>query len=261
MNKTMSVAILTGIVLVLAFALNLTQVDNQATAQQTTPFPSREKVISVTGIATTSVKPDLLIIQFGVETQEKTARAALESNSQGMTSVINSIKAVGIMEDELGTSRLNILPIYDYYNEPSGKRTQELVGYRVSNILMVETKSLDKAADIIDGAVEAGANRVDSVYFTLSPQKQLDVKDNLLEEAVLNAKSKAEKALTPLDHKIIGVKAVSLSEFGITPPQPLYPSMTFDMAEAVVMKTSTPVFSSGQDVTTTAYVIFLIGSN
>ena len=83
---------------------------------------------------------------------------------------------------------------------------------------MVETKSLDKAADIIDSAVEAGANRIDSVYFSLSPQKQIQFKDLLLEEAVKNAKSKAEKALAPLNHKIIGVKAVSLSEFGMPPP-------------------------------------------
>ena len=48
MNKTISLATLAGIVLILAFAINLTPIDNQATAQETTPFPSREKVISVT---------------------------------------------------------------------------------------------------------------------------------------------------------------------------------------------------------------------
>ena len=57
---------------------------------------------------------------------------------------------------------------------------------------MVETKNLDSAADIIDGGVSAGANRVDSVYFTLSPEKQLQVKDGLIADAVLNAKTKAE---------------------------------------------------------------------
>ena len=71
MNKTVSLAAATGIILVLAFAVNLTVADNQAIGQ-TTPFPSREKVISVTGTAVSSVEPDLLVITFGVETQEKT---------------------------------------------------------------------------------------------------------------------------------------------------------------------------------------------
>ena len=257
----MSLAAITSIVLVLGFAVSLMEIDNQATAQEITPFPSREKVISVTGTATTSVDPDLLVIQFGVETQEKTARQALESNSNLMNSVISAITSVGISEDDLSTSRLNIQPIYDsYQDKETGRYTQELIGYRVSNIVMVETKQLDSAADIIDGGVSAGANRVDSVYFTLSPQKQLDVKDNLISQAVKNAESKANKALGPLDHKIIGVKAVSLSEFGIPYPTPVYARAGFDMAEASVAA-QTPVFSSDQDVSTTANVIFLIGSN
>ncbi|MFB3113353.1 MAG: SIMPL domain-containing protein [Nitrosopumilaceae archaeon] len=258
MNKVVSLAAITGIVLVLAFAVNLTPADNQATAE-TTPFPSREKVISVTGTATASVEPDLLIITFGVETQEKTAKQALEKNSQLMNSVVSAIQGVGISEDELSTSRFNIHPVYDSYRDESGRYTQELIGYRVTNSISVETTNLDLAADIIDSAVGVGANRIDSVYFTLSPEKQLQVKDELIGKAVLNAKSKAENALAPLNHKIIGVKAVTLSEFGMPPPMPMFRA-DFAMAEAA-FQAPTPVFSSEQDVRTTASVIFLIGSN
>lgn len=255
MNKTI-LATLTGIVLVLAFGIILT-VQDQATAE-ITPFPSREKVISVTGTATASVEPDLLVVQFGVETQEATAKQALDKNSQQMTSIVDAVKKLGITDDELSTSRLNIFPVYDsYQDKTTGRYTQELIGYRVSNILTVETGKLNLAADIIDGAVLAGANRIDSVYFTLSPQKQLDIKDGLIEKAILNAKSKAEKALAPLEHNIIGVKIVSLSEFN-TPP-PILLDYSFTKAEGAA--SSTPVFSSDQDVTTTANVIFLIGSN
>ena len=261
MNKIIGLAAITSLVLVLAFAASLTEINNQATAQETTPFPSREKVISVTGAATSSVEPDLLVIQFGVETQDITAKQALEANSNLMTNVVNSITGAGISEDDISTSRFNIQPIYDsYQDKETGRYTQELKGYRVSNIVMVETKNLDSAADIIDGGVTAGANRVDSVYFTLSPQKQLDVKDDLISQAVKNAESKANKALEPLNHKIIGVKAVSLSEFGIPYPQPVY-ARSFDMAESAFAGAPTPVFSSDQDVSTTANVIFLIGSN
>ncbi len=260
MNKTIGIATIASVILVLAFATSITQMSNQATAQETTPFPSREKVISVTGIATTSVDPDLLVVQFGVETQEKTARQALEANSNLMTSVVNAITGAGISEDDISTSRFNIQPIYDSYKEPlTGRYTQELIGYRVSNIVMVETKNLDSAADIIDGGVSAGANRVDSVYFTLSPQKQLDVKDDLISQAVKNAEYKANKALEPVNHKIIGVKAISLSEFGMPYPTPVYARSGFDMAEASFAPT--PIFSSDQDVSTTANVVFLIGSN
>jgi len=260
MNRLVPISATAGIILVLAFLATSTLTENQATAE-TTPFPSREKVISVVGIATTSIEPDLLVINFGVENQEKSARDALFANSESMTSIVDTIQSLGISEDEISTSRINIYPVYDNYRDPvTEKYTQELIGYRVTNTISVETSQLGKAADIIDGAVSSGANRVDNVSFTLSPQKQLDVKDDLLGKAVLNAKKKAENALTPLNHKIIGVKAVTLSEFGMPPPTPIFRS-SGAIAEDVAFKSSTPVFSSDQDITTTASVIFLIGSD
>ena len=259
MNKRIVISAIVGAILVLAITVT-TLSENQAEAQ-TTPFPSREKVISVTGTATTSIEPDLLVITFGVETQEKSAKDALVANSESMTLIVDTLRSLGVSEDDISTSRISIYPIYDSYRDTvTEKYTQELVGYRVTNTITVETEQLNKAADIIDGGVSSGANRVENVSFTLSPQKQLEVKDDLLGQAVLNAKKKAENALAPLDHKIIGVKAVTLSEFGIPPPIPVF-SASGAFAEDAAFKSSTPVFSSDQDITTTASVIFLIGSN
>ncbi|WP_316504453.1 SIMPL domain-containing protein [Nitrosopumilus sp.] len=120
------------------------------------------------------------------------------------------------------------------------------------------------AAEIIDSAVTAGVNRVDNVSFTLSPEKHIQLKDELIEKAIMNAKAKAENALAPLGYSIMGVKAVSLSEFGMyLPPMPMPMfNMAFDESmEGSFAASSTPMFSSDQYVSTTANVIFLIGSN
>jgi uncharacterized protein len=258
MMKTTRQLIIAAIV-VIAVSVSVASVFSEAMAEEVTPFPSREKTISVTGTAATKVNPDLLNVRFGVETQQKTAKEALEQNSSLMNAVIEALKKAGISESEIGTSNFSIQPVYDYYNEPlTNRNKQELIGYRVSNIVSVETKNLDLAAAIIDSGVSAGANRVDSVFFALSPQKHLEIKDNLLEKAVLNAKSKAQKALTPLEHQIIGVKAISLSEFAMPYPQPMY--RDFAVSEGF-QAAPTPLFTSDQDVSTTANVVFIIGSN
>ena len=83
MDKKIVLATL-SITVVMAFAFYLTLAENQAAAQ-VTPFPTREKVITVTGEATISVDPDLLVIRFGVETEAKTAIEALAVNSDLMT--------------------------------------------------------------------------------------------------------------------------------------------------------------------------------
>jgi len=55
---------------------------NQAFGQ-TTPVPAtRERTISVTGSSTTSIAPDLLILQFGVDTEAKNAQDAISANSK-----------------------------------------------------------------------------------------------------------------------------------------------------------------------------------
>ncbi|HSB57586.1 MAG TPA: SIMPL domain-containing protein [Nitrosopumilaceae archaeon] len=230
--------------------------ETQAFAQQVIA-PSNEKTISVTGTATTSVVPDILNIQFGVETQEKNATGAINTNNHVMNQVIAAVKKLGITDDEISTSSFTIYPIYDSITDPkTGIYVRsELVGYRVSNILLVKTEKLTMGGDIIDAAVQAGANRVDNVSFTLSPEQQLSVQDDLIGKAVMNAKSKAEKGLDPLGQKIIGVKLVALSDFNQPPPKPYYSRADGGLE----IQASTQIFQSDQDITTTANVIFLIG--
>lgn len=257
MNKATTLAAL-GIILAITISFVATYHTNaQAQTNEPTPFPSREKTLFVTGTATTSIDPDLVTLQFGVEVQSKTAKEAFDSNTQQMNAVIDAIKSAGISEDEISTSQLTIYPVYESYQEKeTGIYRQKLVGYSVSNIVRVETKKLDLASDIIDKAVSAGVNRVDSVYFGLSPQKQQQVSDDLISEAVKNAQSKAEKALAPLNYQIIGVKQITLSEFGYPPPIPI----PFARADSLAQEAKAPIFSSDQNVSATATVTFIIGS-
>ena len=259
MKKSKQLVVATLAVLVMSVSLGTLY--SEADAQEVTTIPSNEKTISVTGTATTSVEPDLLTVSFGIETQEITAKQALEANSEMMNKVISALKSAGISEAEISTSSLNIYPVYEHIkDEFFGFNTRELVGYKVSNIVAVETKNLDLAASIIDSGVDSGVNRIDSVYYSLSPQRHLELKDDLLEKAIVNAKSKAENALAPLDHNVIGVKSVSLSEFAMPYPQPMFKG-DFVVAESMAFSSPTPVFSSEQDVTTSVQVVFLIESN
>jgi uncharacterized protein len=258
MNKAITVAAAIGVVLALGFSLGAIPTGLDAQAQtEPTPFPSREKTISVTGQANTFVEPDRLNIRFGVEVQKPTAKEALDENSDQMNKVIEAIKAAGINDDEITTSQFSIYPVYESHQEKeTGIYKQRLIGYSVSNIIQVKTPKLDLVSEIIDAAVDSGVNRVDSVWFSLSEKKQQQVSDDLLAEAITNARSKAEKALVPLNYQIVGVKYVSLDGGYYPPPMPYYGAMDFAME-----KSATPIFSSDQQVTASATVVFLIGSN
>lgn len=254
-KKTM-LATLAAILIVSTAVFASLEISKQGAYGQTAVIPpSRERTVSVTGSATASVVPDLVTIQFGVDTEAKTAKDATSSNSQMMNDVVSAVQSTGVTKDEISTAGFSIYPVYNdsVPDIATGIHKSILTGYRVSNTLYVKTTNLGIAGNVIDAAVAAGANRVDDISFSLSPDKQQSMQDDLLGQAVLNAKSRAEKAISPLGQKIIGVKMVNISEFTV-PPIPI----SYGAAMPMVDK-STPVFTANQQVTTTVNVTFLIG--
>lgn len=254
-NRVMVAVIAAILIVSTAIIASIQSPQNDAYGQQVSVlYPSREKTVSATGSATISVLPDLVTVQFGVDTESKTAQDAINSNSQLMNTVVTAIQNAGVSKDEISTAGFSIYPVYnDSIPDPkTGIHQSVLSGYRASNTLYVKTTKLSSAGNIVDTAVAAGANRVDNISFSLSPDKQQSIQDDLLGKAVLNAKDRAQKALAPLNQKIIGVKMVSLSDFS-TPPPIYYGGMSTG-----VMEKSTPVFSTNQEVSVTVNVLFLM---
>lgn len=254
-KKTMLATLAAILIVSTAVFVSLEMSQKEAYGQQVPVIPaSRERTVYATGSATSSVSPDLVVVQFGVDTEAKTAQDAISSNAQMMNTVVDAIEKIGITKDEISTAGFSIYPVYEdsVPDQSTGIHKSVLTGYRTSNTLYVKSTKLSMAGDIVDTAVGAGANRVDNISFSLSPEKEQRIQDDLLSKAVLNAKSRAEKAIDPLGQKIIGVKMVTLSDFNSQPP-PIYPG-AMSMADK-----STPIFTSNQQVTTTVSVIFLIG--
>ncbi|MFQ5920508.1 MAG: SIMPL domain-containing protein [Nitrososphaerales archaeon] len=252
---TIAAAIFAGLSMIAVTGLSSNSVENiqvgneqEAYAQYGSIVGIRQNVITVSGAASTSSDPDKLVVSFGLETQATTASEATQENASRMTDVVNAVMALGITEDEISTSGFQVSPVYD-------REYKFITGYRTSNVVTVQTDKLDMASQIIDTAVGAGANRVNNIFFTLSDELRKTLSDQLIDEAVKDAKTKAELALQPLEKKIIGVKSVSLEHFAV--PQPF----KFDraVAEAVPVAAPTPIFESEQQVSMSVNVIFLIG--
>lgn len=235
-----------------ALAAGLALAGGQAGAE-VAPYQPAPRSITVTGTASAQAEPDLLVVRLGVETQEETAAAALASNSELMARVAGALAAAGVQEDGIGTSRLSLHPVYGRYDQEAGR--SELVGYRASNAVTAETADLAAAAGVVDGAVAAGANRVDGVSFELSPGRHKEVRDGLIAAAVLDARAKADLALEPLGYRVTGVRAVAISEPGA--PH-LLPALAAEASDSS-FRSAPPVFAPGREVSAAATVSFLMG--
>lgn len=224
-------------------ANNNSQVDN-------TTNTINERTLSVSGTATTKVKPDRVQLTFAVETREKTAKLALDSNAETMNKVLDALKQAGVQSNETGTAYFNINPNYQY--SPEGN-IQNLTGYTVTNSIQVTSSNLNDIPKWLDTAVNAGANRVDGINFQLSNEKMTEVRNSLIRNAISDAREKADLAAPAVGLNVVGVKSLVINEPGLYPVPYLASPQVYAGGAS-----NTPIIVGTQDVTTTVSVVYLL---
>lgn len=169
--------------------------------------------------------PEIAQVVLAVETTAKTAQDATEENADRMAGVIRALKRAGIAKSAIRTVGFHVSPRY-----PQEQRRGKIepIGYTASNSIEVTVDPLDKAGEVIDAAIEAGANRSDQLSFGLKePEKaQLEA----LADAMRRARIQAE-VLARAVGKHVG-DALRISTAGGGSPGP-YPKMMRAMAEAM----------------------------
>lgn len=145
-------------------------------------------IVSVSGVGTILVKPDLAYIQIGVQTRDVDAAVAQEANKVNMNAVIDALKKMGIKEGDIQTTNYNIYRTYDYA-KPVMEGQEPPMYYQVDNTVKVTVRSIDTVGDTIDVAFGAGANTINSITFDVSNRDELYQK--ALELAMKSAKDKA----------------------------------------------------------------------
>lgn len=133
-----------------------------------------ERTISVSGSGTASARPDEVAVRLGVETTAETAREAVSENSEQMAAVIDALREGGVREESIQTQMVRLRAQYETVTrEPREDRERELVGYTASNIVEARTEDLEAVGQLLDVAVDAGANRIEGLRFELSDPAEL----------------------------------------------------------------------------------------
>ena len=191
------------------------------------PADKLPSLISVSGEGEVAIVPDLAILRGGVTTAAKTAREASEAHAKPMTAVMTSIKAGGIADQDVQTSRLSLQPMHD--------RDQHITGFQAANQVTIKIRDMGKISDVIDRLVGAGSNDISGIQFVVSsPSKPLD---QAREAAIADARRKAEIYARAANVKL--GSAINITEEGSAGPRPGF------MLSAA--RSSTPV-SPGEEI-------------
>ena len=258
----MSIGLIATISSLVTAFLFLLVFNNIAYAQSTISqnVSSSNSTLSVIGNAETMVKPDKVTLTLSVETTNKTANAALIANSETMDNVLDALKSSGVKENETSTSFFNISPNYNITQEEDFRPIQgrDIISYTVTNSITVDSTNLLNVSQWIDTAVQTGANDVSSISFTLSDKKSELIKNDLMRQAIMDAKNKSDIAASALGLKVVGVRSIvieGIDGIPVSSRQSFFASEAIDSATPSV---SPPIIAGEQKVTSSVNITFLI---
>ena len=219
---------------------------------QTPPGPvPREaatwQTLSVTGTGRVTLTPDRASFTVGVQTVAPSLAAATQDNAARMTAMLAALRKAGAIDRELRTTGLSIYP--QQAAEPG--KPARILAYQVSNNVQVTRSDVATIGTLLEAAVQAGANTVSGVSFTVSDSAR--GRDTGLQAAFADAKAKAD-VLARAAGRTVG-RALAITEGGAAmPPVPMPMFRRAEMAQAASY--AAPVESGAEEVGFTISVVF-----
>jgi uncharacterized protein YggE len=160
--------------------------------------PSSFRSFSVSGDGKVVAVPDVAQFSFSVVTEGGKDVGSLQNqNTVSVNKAIDFVKSQGVDAKDIKTQGYNISPRYQYYsctNPESSVRPcppAEIVGYTISQDVRVKIRDFTKIGSILGGVVEAGANTVSQLQFTIDDPDA--AKSEARAEAIEKAKAKAKE--------------------------------------------------------------------
>jgi len=239
-----------GLVLLGGIVLAATAFAPKATNAET-PAPI-QRTLDVTGQGKLTIKYDTAQITLGVSDLVETATGAYQSMGKKMDTVAKALMETGVKEDDIKTGYISLNAEYDW-NKEGG---QTLRGYRANNTITITTQKLDTVADLIQIAVDAGANTMQGVQFTVKDTDAL--LNQALDLAVADAKAKGERVAKALGTEIAGVYRISVQDNGRGPVMYDRGGYMTETASAMKAAPAAPVFSGTGEYTASVSVTFEI---
>jgi uncharacterized protein YggE len=179
--------------LMIAVVLALLAVPMLQTADAAPPAQDggEPHTLTVTGHGTAYGAPDVVQIGLGVDVSNADIQTAMNDASERMNAVMQALEAGGVDAKDIRTDSFNIYQD-NSQSGPGAPQTQDVQPvYRVSTTVSVTVRQTDKVGDLLAAAVNAGANNVNYIQFSIEDRTALESQARQL--AVADARARAEE--------------------------------------------------------------------
>lgn len=145
-----------------------------------------KRTITVLGEGSVTAKPDIARINLGVEIVSQTLADAMKQNTTRTTAVIAKLKSLGVADKDIQTTNLSVNVERNFEKGSLGPIT----GYRVANTVVAVIRELNKISDLLDQAIQAGANNIYGISFNIENSTKQEAEARA--KAVADAQARAD---------------------------------------------------------------------
>ena len=204
--------------LVVILAAGLCWAPSLALAER--PLPT----LSISGVGMAAGTPDEATLTLGVVTHAETCEAAQKENRAAAQAIRAAIMDLGIDRRDIQTQHYSFHPEYRREKDAA----PEIVGYMVSNTVLVRVADVEAVGRVIDAALANGANTVDALDFSIRDTDAL--RRMALAAAVKDAREKADILAGALGRRIAGIQSVTEDTRMFQPRLPMNKMAMSEMA-------------------------------
>lgn len=195
--------------------------------------------VSASGSAETD--PDRAVVHVGVEARGESAAEVRSELAEGAQALQETFEELGISEDNVQTASYRI-----------NERRQES-GFEGVHAFRLEIDAIDRAGEIIDASVDAGADDVGRVNFTLQEDTRATLRDEALDDALANADEEADHIAANREVDIVATHSVSTSDVNV---HPVRYDAAHEVADDAAAGQSTEIDSGPVTVSATVTVVY-----
>lgn len=210
----------------------------EGTAEPAAPGPSGlPHTLTVTGFGVAVSAPDVVHMQFGVQSRNADAAAALAENQAKLTRVREAFAALGVAEKDVQVASYTLSPQAEM--DPTTGIMREPTGFIADNTISVALRDPTRVNEALAKVFAGGATSIQNVGFMLGDPQRLtaQARDLAMADALARAEQMARAAgITlgrPLSIQELGGStamfpdiygmAMSIKEMVITPGSRLSP--------------------------------------
>lgn len=164
--------------------------------------------VVVVGTGTVSAEPEIAQITFGVDLRGDNPATLVNEASQKINRAIQAAHELGVAGDDIQTSSYSVW-VETIYDPHTGQPTGQVV-YHVSHFVTATLRDLSKTGNLLAAVVDAGANSISGVNFTVKNPDALV--QQARRKALENARAQAQQMAEVLGFSL--GKPVLVSESG-----------------------------------------------